>query len=68
MSNPTVREMVIAALESGGYDGLVADDSECACDLSDLVPCGELGEQCTAGWKGPCDCGDHDWHITTVKP
>ena len=58
------------------YDGLVNDDSECACETDDLSPGGCLDEQeCKAGHKipfnradpddcpvgdGPCMC---EWHM-----
>ena len=68
-SNPTVREMVRAALEAGGYDGLYSMDSECGCELADLFPCcGDGVEHCKAGHKVPCACGEGcDWHIGPRK-
>jgi hypothetical protein len=38
-------------------------DSECGCELDALFPCGAIGEECRAGYKFGCDCGDHDFHI-----
>jgi len=46
-----------------GYDGLFDNDGECACELDDLMPCGEPSPNCTAGYRAACDCGDHDFHI-----
>lgn len=33
-----VREIVIAHLKDGGFDGLAGED--CGCGLDDLMPCG----------------------------
>jgi len=70
VSNPTVLEMVKAALIGGGYDGLVASAGECACIVTDLAPCGEIQDSCIAGYLAPCpdDCRDHDFHIVVKKP
>jgi hypothetical protein len=68
MKNPTIQEMVAAYLTGHGFDGLYSD-SECACLVSDLFPCGEVFSDCIAGYKGPCsgaDCGadgDCDFHV-----
>lgn len=58
----SVQEIVLDYLEANGFDGLYTE-GECACDKSNLAPC--LGDSmwCLAGYKGPCDCGDHDYHI-----
>jgi hypothetical protein len=62
----TVNEIVISYLISHGYDGLFNEDS-CACLVDDLAPCGELCGDCEVGFKVPCDCGDHDYHISAEK-
>ena len=51
-------------LTESGFDGLYCS-GECACDLSDLYPC-DNGPyfECRPGYKTPCDCGEHDWHIS----
>ena len=49
--NPMVIDMVHDSLKAGGYEGLVEECGECACELDDLAPCGEMGESCTAGYK-----------------
>lgn len=75
-SNPTVIEMVAAALKSGGFDGLFNTDGECACQVGDLAPCGEICEGCEAGYYTETGCGpeceshdgDCDWHIQREKP
>ena len=51
MASRTVKQMVMASLKCGGYDGLFHPDGECGCELSDLAPCGEIGLDCTAGYK-----------------
>ena len=58
-----VLDIVKAYLEANGYDGLYNEWGECACLVSDLAPCALISTDCAAGMKGPCDCGDHDWHI-----
>jgi len=64
MNNPTVTEIVAEYLREHGYDGLCANEGECACEIGDLAPCGEMQDDCWAGHKLPCDCGEgHDWHI-----
>lgn len=72
---PNVTEIVASFLSKKGYDGLLADDCECACLLADLMPCQSEGlGSCTAGWKiatNPADCGcgnGCDWHVTLNKP
>lgn len=49
-------------LKRAGYDGLYFP-GECACLVEDLYPCGERQEGCRPGFKKPCDCYEHDWHI-----
>ena len=66
--NPTVRVIVASWLEVHGFDGLFNED-ECACDLSELMPCGSNPDGCTAGYKAACTCGDgHQYHINKTKP
>ena len=59
----SVYEIVKAYINNNGYDGLFNADGECACEKDDLDPCGEMSGECYAGYKFPCDCGDHDYHI-----
>jgi len=76
MSNPTVHEIIIDWLKNHGYDGLYAEDVDCGCELSDLIPCGFIQRDCRAGYKVMCsaDC-DHgqtpklgtDWHVQAEK-
>ena len=47
----TVLEIVKKYLETNGYDGLVAEDRECACETDDLAPCGEIRGDCEAGHR-----------------
>lgn len=68
-----IRDICIKYLEKNGYDGLCSGD--CACLISDLMPCGEPNVNCDPGYKIPCpgpeSCpndGDCPWHITTKKP
>lgn len=58
----TVRDILTGYLRQQGFDGLWSDN-ECACTTDDLRPCDGIQLDCAAGFKIPCDCGDHDWHI-----
>jgi rubrerythrin len=59
-----VRGMVATHLLAHGYHGLYNDDSNCGCELADLMPCTEPSPYCRPGVKKPCDCGEGcDWHI-----
>jgi len=66
MSHLDVLNIVRKYIEENDFDGL-HNDAECACESPDLAPCGAIGENCTVGYKVPCDCGDHDWHISPNK-
>lgn len=60
---PTVTNIVHDYLEISGYDGLY-NPGLCACELSDLMPCGEVQGECYAGYKIDgdglkCDCNFH---------
>ena len=69
----TIKEIVTKFLRESDYDGLWNDVGECACTLDDLAPCecdyqGIDSQSCRAGYKAPCDCGEHDFHIQAEKP
>lgn len=72
----SVDEIVATWLKANGYDGLMQEDGECGCLVSDLALCGEEHGSCVAGHKEPCnkDCShdyqrdDEAWHITTMRP
>ena len=64
---PTVKSILIEYLRNHGYDGLYNAWSECGCDLEDFIPCGEIYECCRAGYRGPCTCGDCDFHISPER-
>ena len=63
----TVKEMVIAALKAGGYDGLCAD--ECGCRLDDLMPCDSPCDKCEPGYLGPApdESEDDDFGIYPTR-
>jgi len=68
MTTPTVTKMVELHLVANGFDGLFSP-SECACEIGDLAPCGEIQHDCQAGYKIPCQCGEGcDFDITEEKP
>jgi hypothetical protein len=69
-------KIVEAWLKGNGYDGLCTED--CGCLVGDLMPCGEFGTKCEAGYKRPCpgpeDCENANysgspctWHIGLKK-
>ncbi len=63
-------EIVEEYLRKHGYDGLYNSDGECACLTEGLLPApGDCGlAECEPGYKAPCDCGDHDFHVQEKKP
>lgn len=68
MSAPlAVWKIVDERLTNDGYDGLYNPDAMCACEVGNLAPCGAISGDCIAGWKVPCSCGDHDWHISSAS-
>ena len=66
-------EIVKTYLKTNGYDGLYNESMDCGCESSDLIACGELGEDCQPGFRQKCDpetCvigGDCDFHIGSEK-
>lgn len=61
-----VRSITAEWLKINGFDGLYAD-GDCACSIDDLMPCDECSINCAPGYKTPCDCGEHDYHISAEK-
>lgn len=61
----TVYQIVQAHLEREGLEGLWNEVGECACEVHELGPCGQMDQDCQAGVKIPCppECGEHEWHI-----
>ena len=57
----TIQEIIKRFLLENKYDGLFNDD--CACENAHLFPCSQVDVSCEAGFKVPCDCGDHGFHI-----
>lgn len=75
----TVHDIVKAHLTENEFDGLFNEDCGCACQLSDLFPCGECFDCCEPGYKTECDgpyedpdrswCGgDCGFHVGRAKP
>jgi hypothetical protein len=64
----TLKQIVQRWLTENSYDGLYHQDGECACATDNLMRCGEPGENCKAGYRQPCDCGEGcDFHIGKEK-
>ena len=63
-----VTDAIIEVAEREGFDGLFHPDGECACTWDDLAPCGTESFDCVFGYRAPCDCGGHDFHISSEKP
>jgi hypothetical protein len=69
-----VREILIAHLKAGGFDGLCCDG--CGCGLDDLMPCGIDAMECVPAKRHDCDgtcsgcCGDtgEDCYRTVEQP
>ena len=65
----TVLDVVRNHLCQHGFDGLVSCDRDCACEVDNLMPCGEMRYDCEPGHKAACDpsdCsadGNCDFHI-----
>lgn len=73
--NPDVYDMTKSHLMREGFDGLYDEGWECACEIADLAPCGEMRASCIAGYRYWCedaDCehtatnGKH-WHMRSRK-
>jgi hypothetical protein len=64
-----VKTIVSNYLKANSFEGLFSD-GECACELSDLMPCCEDCSACEPGFKVSCpeECGDHEFHITSKTP
>ncbi len=70
-----VIEIVHDCIEKNGYDGLYSEDSQCACELGNLAPCGNIEHGCTMGYRYVCNdegceyygyAGEH-WHMRATK-
>jgi ribosomal protein S27AE len=54
-----VIDIVWAAIQAAGADGLFNRAGECACVLADLAPASCLHEDCRIGRRGDCPkCGE----------
>ena len=62
-----LKSIVTSWLNLHGYDGLY-NEGECACEISDLMPCGEPNSDCAAGYKAHCPEGhEFDFMVTQNK-
>lgn len=64
--NKTVIEIIKQHLIENEFDGLYNEDYECACEVIDLAPCGELQRDCKSGYKHPGD-DEYDFYIKDYK-
>lgn len=67
MVKADVGDLIVEYLEKNGYHGLYNEFGECACLIKDLGACENISLDCLPGWMSPCDCGEHDFHITNVQ-
>lgn len=66
--NPNLQDIVTDWLKQHGYDGLYNTVGECACQVSDLVPCSQCDElECHAGHYLDATNSEFDFEIG-VKP
>lgn len=63
----TVIQIIKAHLTAGGFDGLMNSESECACDLADLQPCGESFGDCSPGYRGADPESPGCWRMYSSK-
>lgn len=64
----TVREIIRQYIVAHGFDGLFNDEKECACLREESFPCAEYWLlDCEPGYRTPCDCGEHEFHIVRDK-
>jgi hypothetical protein len=73
----TVLEIIKKYLDENGYDGLYNEEFDCGCIKDDLVPCDDMGKNCSPGYERifkvgeDCglDCSDYGehWHIQKDK-
>ena len=57
-----VLEIIERHLKENGYDGLY-HENDCGCEIGKLAPCDSCPLDCLPGYKMPCDCGEHYFHI-----
>lgn len=50
-----VRDFLQKHLAENGYDGLLAENGDCACKLDDLIPCMEDCSFCKPAHYVPCN-------------
>lgn len=50
----TIKEIVQKYLTENKYDGLTLPDYDCGCGINDLMPCGEINENCKVAKKVSC--------------
>ena len=69
MRERTVADLILAAVEQAGGDGLVNSYLECGCGKDELMACGEPDlTQCVLAKvaRRPNDCGD--WYVPFDEP
>ena len=50
-----LKNIIAAWLKENNYDGLVQENCECGCEISDLMPCDNFSLSCSAGYKKDAD-------------
>ena len=63
VTGKTAKDIIESYLSAHGYDGLVADDCECGCEVGELILCDGPFDTCCPGHRGPDPEGECDWLI-----
>jgi len=63
----TIIEIITEHLVNNGYDGLVNEFGDCACELGDLAPCGSWIGGCRPAYRGAPTSEEYDWSMYENK-
>jgi hypothetical protein len=63
----TVKEIVREYLIKNGFEGLVNQDSECGCDMEDLIVCDERCNNCEPAYRHKCPEGHEADYLMTLS-
>jgi hypothetical protein len=60
-------QLVAFVLKQEQYDGLSQAFGECACEIADLAPCGNIGHDCYASYRHWCEDADCEYTATNGR-